>query len=56
MMELKMLTVAARRSEMVSVGGHRRDAVADIGAIREELRQLEARLVARLQVQEKIRA
>ena len=53
MMELKMLSVAARRSEMASGGGHRRETATDIGAIREEMQQLEARLAARLQVQEK---
>src|SRR5664280_945446 len=52
-MELKMLSVAARRADMGSAGGHKRDAVADIGAVREEMQQLEARLAARLQVQEK---
>src|ERR1035437_2562563 len=36
-MELKMLSVAARRADMGSAGGHKRDAVADIGAVREEM-------------------
>jgi uncharacterized protein YdcH (DUF465 family) len=52
-MELKLLSVAARRAEMASGGGQRRDTAADLGAVREEVRQLEARLAARLQVHEK---
>jgi hypothetical protein len=51
-MELKMLSVAARRADMGAAGERKRDATADIGSVREELQQLEARLAARLHVQE----
>ncbi|MGD0771758.1 MAG: protein kinase [Candidatus Solibacter sp.] len=52
-MELKMLSVAARRADMGSAAVHKRESAADIGAVREEMQQLEARLAARLQAQEK---
>jgi hypothetical protein len=52
-MELKMLSVAARRADMGSATVQKREAAADIGAFREEMQQLEARLAARLQAQEK---
>ena len=46
-MELKMLSVAARRAEMPGSGA-RRETVAEIAAVRAELQQLELRLAARL--------
>src|ERR1035437_1953520 len=52
MRELKMLSVAPRRADMGSSGGHKRDAAADIGAVREEMQQLAARLAAGSQVHE----
>jgi len=52
MMELKLLMVAVRRAAPGAGGAPRRDTAADSGAVRAEAQQLEARLVARLQVQE----
>ena len=52
-MELKLLSVAARRADMASGGTHRRDTSGDLGEVREEMRQLEARLAARFLAQEK---
>ena len=52
MMELKLLSVAMRRSEADAAAAPRRDAAADTAAIRAEVQQLEARMDARLRDQE----
>ena len=54
MMELKLLSVAVRRSEAGAAAAPRRDtAAADTGAVRAEIQQLEGRMEARLLDQEK---
>jgi hypothetical protein len=53
MLELKVLMVAVRRAAPGAGGTPRRGAAVDTGAVRSEMQQLEARLEARLQVQEK---
>jgi hypothetical protein len=52
MMELKLLSVAMRRSEADAAAAPRRDAAADTAAIRAEVQQLEVRMEARLRDQE----
>jgi hypothetical protein len=52
MMELKLLSVAMRRSEADAVAPPRRDTAADTAAIRTEMHQMEARMQARLRDQE----
>ncbi len=52
MMELKLLSVAMRRSDAGAPVAPRRDAAADTAAIRAELQQIEARMEARLRDQE----
>jgi hypothetical protein len=52
MMELKLLMVAVRRADLRAGPVPRRDTAVDSGAVRGEMQQLEARLVARLQVHE----
>ena len=52
-MELKLLSVAVRRADMSSAGTQRRDAAAEMGAVRDEVQQLEARFTARFLAQEK---
>ena len=53
MLELKLLMVAVRRAAPGAGGAPRRAAAVDTGAVRAEMQHLEARLEARLQVQEK---
>ena len=52
MMELKLLSVAARRADTVSGGALRRDMAVNSAAVRAEMQQLKAALAARLQVHE----
>ena len=52
MMELKLLSVAMRRSEADAAAPPRRDTAADTAAIRTEMHQMEARMQARLRDQE----
>jgi hypothetical protein len=56
MMELRLLSVAVRRAEPAAGGAPRRDTAAEIATTRAEVQQLEARLAARLEVQEKTAA
>jgi hypothetical protein len=48
MMELKLLSVAMRRSEAGAAAAPRRDTASDTAAIRAEMQQMEARMEARL--------
>ena len=52
MMELKLLSVAMRRSDAGAPVAPRRDAAADTAAIRAEMQQVEGRMEARLRDQE----
>jgi hypothetical protein len=52
-LELKLLSVAVRRVDMVSGAPLPRDTAEDSGAARTDMQQLEARLAARLQVHER---